>query len=352
MCWPTLAWASLSTKPVHGWGTNGRVNAIVVVGQTTYVGGSFTALVNGSGATVPVANLAAFGPTGAPVTTFKPRFNGAVKALTTDGSAVYAGGSFTTVNGARRLHLVKLSPSGAMVAFSGHTNREVDALLTRNGWIYAAGTFTKANGSLRNFAAAFSEATGHLQGWKPNADARVDALAMTPTSVIVGGFFNTLAGTSAPRLAATDPATGARLPWASHPRQPVLALTATSVGVFAGLGGPGGYVTGYSDTGSLRWTRKLNGNVQAITAAGGEIVAGGHFDYLCNKGAGCVNPLPRRKLAAFTPSGALDTSWHPAANSRLGVYALFASATRLYVGGDFTKVAGVEASHLARFTIG
>ncbi len=351
LCWPMPALASISTKPILGWGTNGRVDAVVVLGDTTYVGGSFTELVNGSGASIPVANLAAFDATGSPVTTFRPSFNGAVKALTTNGADLYAGGSFTAVNGERWLHLVKLAPSGDAVSFEGHTNREVDSLLTLNGSIYAGGTFTRASGTQRNSAAAFDAATGHLQLWNPDADARVDALAATPSAVIVGGFFHALNGATAPRLAATDPATGATLPWASHPNYPVLALTSTSGGVFAGLGGPGGYVTGYSTAGNLVWTQRVDGNVQAITVAGGEIVAGGHFNHLCDAGSGCLNPIPRRKLAAFTATGSLDTAWHPPANSRLGVYALFATATQLIAGGDFTKIAGVFVSHLARFAI-
>ena len=94
---------------------------------------------------------------------------------------------------------------------------------------------------------------------------------------------------------------------------------------------------------------KTDGNMQAITVAAGEVIAGGHFNHVCSAGSGCLNPIPRRKLAGFTTTGSLDTTWHPPANSRLGVYALTAGSGELPVGGDFTKVAAVAVLHFARF---
>lgn len=65
-----LAAAIPSEQPDSTWGTNGRVSATLQVGNTIYIGGSFTEVRSNGGAgpdVLPRSNLAAFNATtGAP----------------------------------------------------------------------------------------------------------------------------------------------------------------------------------------------------------------------------------------------------------------------------------------------
>jgi hypothetical protein len=347
----TPAWASIAAKPAITWQTNGRVDAILDLGGTTYLGGSFTQVSDHAGHTAAVGNLAAIDANGNLVAAWTPKANHAVKTLATDGSNVLAGGAFTTVNGKRKLHLALISSDGRLIAFKGHTNKEVDALAVSGPTVYAGGLFTKANGTLRNYAAAFAASGGGLTRWNPSADGRVDAIVATSSKVVLGGMFSHVGGKYRAHLTGVDPVSGAPGSWATYPPAPVLALTGVNGSMFAGIGGRGGMVAAFDDaTGSLLWQAQTDGNVQAITVAGGQVIPGGHFNNFCDLGTGCRNPVTRHKIAALDEqTGALDPSWHPVVNSKLGVFAALGTASQLEIGGDFTKVAGVAQAHFARF---
>lgn len=57
---PAQADVFTSDTPAAGWGVNGNVYATLVVGDTVYVGGSFSAAVSPTGQQVARANIAAF----------------------------------------------------------------------------------------------------------------------------------------------------------------------------------------------------------------------------------------------------------------------------------------------------
>ena len=161
-----LASFDLATGALDSWApaiSNGFVYALLVVGGNLYVGGDFlfmnAGVVSNSG---DYKHLGSFSlSTGAPNADFKPRPNApspttpGVYALATDGTTVFAGGNFTSV-------------------------------------IDGAGT-TQA----RNGCAAFTNSTGALTSWNPNASAnRVSALAVSGNTVYVGGNFTNIGGAS------------------------------------------------------------------------------------------------------------------------------------------------------------
>src|ERR671919_1883424 len=88
---------SLPTAPQVTAAPNGRVHAIVRVGDTVYLGGSFTAVRRKDGSTATRNRLAAINATTGELTSWNPNANGTVHALATssDGSRIYAGGDFT-----------------------------------------------------------------------------------------------------------------------------------------------------------------------------------------------------------------------------------------------------------------
>jgi outer membrane protein assembly factor BamB len=147
---------------------------------------------------------------------------------------------------------------------------------------------------------------------------------------------------------------GSAFRWASAPLGQVWALALSPAGaLYAGVGGhQGGQLDSYQpSTGSLRWHRFADGDVQTVSVAGSTILAGGHFLNVCSTNAGggspwvCTVPLQRERFFATNASGAVQ-SWNPGGNSLYGVWALRSDASHIVAGGDFTVVDG---SHQARY---
>jgi beta-propeller uncharacterized protein DUF5122 len=354
---PATAGATIATHPLSTWQTNGRVNAILQIGGVTYVGGKFTQISDHGGNTRAVSNLAAFDASGNP-TSWAPQASSTVKSIAPGpGGTIIVGGSFTRIDGKGRNHLAAIEPNGTLVpkaTWAGAANGDVQALDVAGSRLYLGGTFTMVEGATRNFLAAVSLADGTLDtGWTPAVDGRVDGIAATSSRIVVGGFFTAVDGTGQASLAALDPATGAfQAGYNLHRKAPVVSMAQRSDGsVYAGTGN--NRLTAFDSSGTTTWERGFDGNVQAITVSDGEVIAGGHFDNLCDLGTNCTNPIVRRHIAAFDPgSGDLDTGWAPSVNSTLGVFALADTSPGLAVGGDFTKIGGADQAHLAWMATG
>src|SRR3954468_3532523 len=108
---------TFSTRPVAGDLLDGEGLAVLQVGSPLHAGGLFANVRNQAGTTIAArANLAAFDlSTGHLVSAFRADTNGPVRSLATDGSRIFAGGSFTTVNGITRSRLVALNRSTGAV---------------------------------------------------------------------------------------------------------------------------------------------------------------------------------------------------------------------------------------------
>ncbi|MFI5494522.1 hypothetical protein [Actinoplanes sp. NPDC051859] len=338
---------------------NGSVYAIAYRGDTVYVGGSFTSVAWG-GRSYERARLAAFNTRSGALLNWSPKANSTVRALAAEGSAVYAGGSFTTVSGWQRDNLVRLDANtGNVSAFSHRVTGTPYALATGNGRLYAAGSFSAINGSTRRNAAAFSLSSGSLDSkWKPSADDAIHSLAVTGSRVYLGGSFHKVSGVSGTlRIAAVTP-TGGSVDKAFRPsaKAQVNAIATDSNGVYAATGGQGGRLLAFTPSGKPRWQRVFDGDATAVTTLSGTIYVGGHFDRACttlNNGAQgtCTDgSISRVKLAAVSQSGAL-TGWAPQANGVIGVRTLVTDRNRgaIGAGGDFTTIGGQNRKRYASF---
>ena len=88
------------------WGATGAVKAELIMGNTLYLGGSFTSMISPDGSTTTSRkHLAAIDLTTGALLPWAPSTNGSVEALATDGTNVVLGGSFTTINGVSRSRL-------------------------------------------------------------------------------------------------------------------------------------------------------------------------------------------------------------------------------------------------------
>jgi hypothetical protein len=306
-----------------------------------------------SGHVLAASNLAAFDSAGNAIASWRPSASGAVDTLATDGTNFYVGGSFSTIDGASRRDLALISPAGALQAWKPKaTGGAVQAMTLAGTTLYVGGTFTTLDGTARTDLGAVGAVTGSLASWAPTPDNRVDALTNDGTHIYAGGFFTHVNGTSQSHFVSLSPTTGAVQTWSSHPSAAVLSLLVSGATVYMGIGGSGGKVGAYTTTGTSDWTMQTDGNVEAVLLATGELIAGGHFNNFCDPNTNCANPVIRHHIAALNlTSGALDTTWHPSVNSTLGVYSLAATSTDLYVGGDFTKIGGIDQEHYADLAI-
>ena len=217
--------ATVSDDPLPTVQINGVVWAQVVVGNTVYVTGQFTSA-RPAGSPLgtnetPRGNLLAYDiTTGDLITSFDHSLNGLGRTITAspDGSRIYVGGSFSTVDGSPHYRIAAFdTASGTLVdSFQAGVDAGVFALTATNTTLYAGGGFSQANGTTRSRLAAFTT-TGALTTWAPTANAPVNAMVMTPdaSKVVVAGSFTALTGSTYYGLGALDSTTGKVQTWGS-----------------------------------------------------------------------------------------------------------------------------------------
>jgi hypothetical protein len=355
---PAASATTISITPLTAWQTNGRVDAIVIgANGWTYLAGTFTQVKDHSGGVFARTRMAAIDASGH-LTAFDPKPNAAVRALALGpGGTVYLGGDFTTVAGTARNRLAAVTSSGGLVtAFAAGTNGPVYALAAAGSRLYVGGNFSAIRSVHRTRLARVAATTGAVDpAWTPTANALVRAIAVPAgaRTVFVGGTFTKVDGTFQDHLASLAVGAGATRTWATHPRYAVWGLAASGTTVYLAGAGHGGHLTALAyPGGALRFTVQTDGNFQAVALVGQDVVGGGHFTETCTLGTDCAHPVAHaRLLAADAATGAVDRAWNPQANSLHGVYALAATASDLYAGGDFTSFGATPQQHFAEFAL-
>src|SRR6478609_4757242 len=245
---------TVTTTPVPGWSTNGAVYATAIIGNTVYAGGNFTQVRNQGGTqTAARANLAAFDlTTGAVRTTFVANTDNIVRALATDGTRLYVGGSFTSIGGQSRARLAAVDPATGAVSgtFVANTTSHVYALARNGTKLYVGGAFSTINNVTRTKLAAVSTTTGAVDPtFAPNVSATVTALTTSPDGAVVyaGGEFTSIGGVAQSYLGAVSATTGLNtgLVFNHVPHDQVLALDVSPDGSRLFVGSVANRVTSY-----------------------------------------------------------------------------------------------------------
>lgn len=322
---PTGASATAPSVPLV---TNGTVYSILNSGSRIYVAGRFSRV-----STTPLGEAATLDESsGAASSAAAQVVGGQVMATISDGKAGwYIGGSFTSVGGHQRSGLAHLLANGSLdttfnpTVEEGSFSNRVDALALSGGVLYIGGQFSQVDGQTQADLAAVNATTGSLEtSFAPTIAGstatntplgQVNALAISGTTLYVGGDFQTVNGQAQADLAAVSTSDGS-----------INATFAPSISAPAGCPpcGPA---------------------ISTLALSGGELYLGGRFDH--------VDGSAQAGLAAVSPStGALDTSFVPTlAASFAGelptVSTLVAASGTLYVGGRFTHVGGETHSDLA-----
>jgi hypothetical protein len=231
--------------------------------------------------------------------------NGTVNALVSDGTYLYAGGTFTTVNGAttrNKICRVLLSSTTGVVdaTWNMNANGTVNALVSDGTYLYAGGAFLAVNGGTtrnRMCRVLLSSTTGTVDAtWNMNCASSVNVLAQDGTYLYVGGIFTTVNGATT--------------------RNRICRVLLSST-------------TGTVDA---SWDMNANGSVNALARDGTYLYIGGNFTTV--NGATTRNRICRVLLSSTT--GTVDATWDLNANGL--VLALASDGTYLYIGGQFTTV--------------
>jgi hypothetical protein len=225
------------------------------------------------------------------------------------------GGSFSGVigQGVNRSYLASVdADTGTVTSWNPpEPNEEVNALALSGTTLYVGGNFTKAGASNRAYAAAFDAGSGALRGWNPGPDGVVYALAASSSTVYLGGYFANADSTPRAGVAAVDTSEGALQAW--NP-----ALTQTS--------GPP--------------------NVSAIALEGEEVYLGGDFD--------AIQGTPHVHIAQVSASTGVASSWNPDPVPDLFDIPVDAIATDghggIVIGGRFTSMGLANQAYIASFS--
>ena len=319
----------------------GQVHAVVDDGAGGwYVGGAFA----GVGG-LPRANLARVLADHS-VAPWNPGASGSVLALSLVGDTLYVGGTFSILAGQARTNLGAVdAPSGGALSWNPGVDGAVRALAAGNGVVYAAGSFTSAGGQARSRVAAIDRITGLATGWNPGANSTVRAVATGPGSVWIGGDFTVAGAASRARLAELDPETGIATTWNPDANAPVSALLHAPGALIAGgsftfAGGlPRNRIAALDLASGLAtsWDPGANAAVLALAGAAGGIVAGGDFT--------SIGGAARSRLAMIDAATGLATAWDPTAFGT--VAALAVQGGVIWAGGAFNSMGGVARANLA-----
>ncbi len=340
------------TGTLTSWdpGLNDGVLAIAVSGSTVYLGGAFAS----AGGTT--RNRAAAVDADGTLTSWNPDLNSTVNAIGVLGSTVYLGGWFSNVGTTTRRHAAAVTTDGNLVTtWNPNLNDGVSAIGVLGSTVYLGGWFTTVDSvpgldKTRNRAAAVDATTGIATSWNPNLNNDVYAIAVSGSTVYLGGNFDTVGGTASSKAAAVTTDGNLVTTW-NNPNlnDEVLAIAVSDSTVY--LGGlfdtvgvtTRNYAAAVTTNGNLvtTWNPNLSDDddpsVRAIAVLGSTVYLGGWFD--------TVGGTPRNRAAAVGTDGTLSTTWNPDLNN--GVNAIGVSGSTVYLGGYFTTVRGQARNYSA-----
>ncbi len=374
--------------------TDGAVKAILRVGNRVIVGGTFTGVRNpGSTTTITRNYVAAFdAATGVVDPGFVPAVNGEVRALeaAADGTSVYLGGRFTSVNGVavKAVALVRTATGASVAGFKVPTpNGIVTDLDTAGGRLYVGGTFTKVGTTVHAGLATVNPTTGavdpfmgvqlaghhNYNGSGVKAAVGATKLDITPdgTRMVVIGNFTSASGQARDqivRINLSGAAASVDLGWNTSAFTPDCFYWAfdsymrdvefSPDGSYFVVVTTGGYYAGsfeacdaasrFETAGSgadvaPTWMNHTGtDSLYSVAVTGTAVYVGGHQRWLNNPyGQDHAGPgaVARPGLGALDPATGVPLAWNPGRHPRgHGAEEIYAGPDGLYVGSDTTFI--------------
>lgn len=376
-------------------GPRPHVDAFAQSGGTLYAGGLFDTVADSApngGATLARSNVMALDAQTFELSrSFDPVVDGNVWGIEATPSAVYVGGSFTTVNGVRRPALAKLDPvTGAVdpVFDAGFGGGRIEEVHLVDGRLIVAG---KNGRKLMALDPTTGENTGYINlgisDQVPDSQGGVSVFdfAVNPqgTQLIAAGNFQTVAGQPRGKFFVADlgpnratlndwyyPGLGRPCTTDSPRRRANLqgvdyspdgshfAVTATGqIPRAADRGETVCDAAGYfdlSDDSAPEWINYTGGDsVWSTAVTGAAVYVQGHFSWLdnpngfaskCPAGDPCA---PRKGVGAIDPQTGRALPWNPDKPARQGGKDFLATPDGLWIGSDSRTIHGEDRRGLA-----
>ncbi len=394
---------TVSSDPLPTPQINGVVWDQVIVGNTVYVGGQFTtARPAGSAAgqnEVARTHLLAFNLTTGALLSWAPALNAQVRSMAAspDGTRLYVGGDFTSVNGATRNRIVAFDTAtgNVVTSFAASANNWVSAVAATNSTVYIGGIFGQVSGVLRTFLASVNASNGATTDWAPTTvGGRPYAIEVAPDGgkVVIGGDFTSANGNTNPGygLVMVDSTLGASLPLGLNTyvrnagTDAAIFSLASDGDSFYGTGyvfGSGGNLEGAFRaswaSGDLVWAADCHGDNYSVAAAGDVIYTASHNHYCGNfEGRPQYDPWTFNRAVALTKAATQTATadphgyynwqgtpapsmlgWFPSINAGTytgigqGPWSVTANANYVVYGGEFTTVNNKAQQGIVRFAV-
>jgi hypothetical protein len=397
---PTVASASIALGTVVSANpanftpnvASGAVYKFTQVGGTMYAGGAFSSVSTPAGVspggTFSRSNIVAFNAaSGVISTSFAPSVNGEVWAMASDGTSLWIGGTFTSVNGVARRGVAKLNPTTGAVdgAFNANlASGKVTELALVGGRLIAGGTFP---GRLRAVNPATGANTGYLNlsisgSVADNAGpVEVYRFAVNPagTRLVAVGNFTSVAGQTRYRaFMLTLGATASLNPWYYPPLQNLCRADSlpdymrdvdfspdgswfafVSTGFIPQAGGVGRdlcdaaarFETDIANPTRPTWINYTGGDtLHSVAATDVAVYVQGHQRWLNNpQGVNSAGPgaVSREGIGAIHPTTGLALSWNPGKERGVGGKDLYVTSQGLWVGSDTNRIGGETRRRIA-----
>ncbi|MDG4798523.1 hypothetical protein [Micromonospora sp. WMMD1082] len=351
----TLVSANPADQTPHA--RDGEARAFAQVGNTVFVGGSFTQIRQTVGsAWISRSYLFAYDrSTGTISTAFLPVLDGAVNALIAGpGGTLIVGGAFKNVNGISRRNLVALDPATGMIVDSwvGRSDGgNVRDLVLHGNWLYVAGAFNWLNGTAHAGLGRLNATTGAIDPtFNINTSVGRHGTSMYAWTIdvspdggtlVVGGNFLYVNDLPRNQMALVDlTGTPSVIDWSTERFVPPCAAPATFVhyvqdvrfgadgtwfvaGTNGGAGWPAAYCDALvrfetADRGPNQvatWVNYTgNDTITSVEVADNVIYLGGHFRWLNNPNASDRagnGAIDRLGIGAVTPATGMPVNWNP-----------------------------------------
>jgi len=358
--------------PAFSPNADGNINTLVLRGSTLYASGSFNVI--GGQTRHFLAALSAVD--GSVLSAFDPNPNSAVAAmvLSSDGSTLYVGGSFTTIGGQSRGRLAAVSTAnGLATAFNPLTSTSAVTTLelsADNSTLYVALGYSSGGNIVDGFQVFSTSGSGaRLSGYPVTSGSAFGifiggpalyALKLNPSgSKLYIGILETsnfgMGGIVSSGIMVLDTSTKAVTNFApvfsANARVQSLAFSTDGSVLYAGgffstiSGAKAGNLAAFNTAdGSVVSTfdRGTTESVMTLSPSsdGSQLYAGGYFK--------SVGAQQRNDVFSYSTSNNVLNQFNPNLNGTVTSLALSPDGSSLYMGGAFTTVGGATYNRLAK----
>ncbi len=333
---------------------NDDVLSLAISNSTIYAGGRFSSIGG-----LERNHIAALDKTTGVATDWNPNANLAVSTLDINStSTILVGGLFTNVGGQPRNYIAELDLiTGNATSWNPDANNFIRDFVTSGTTVFVSGDFTNIGGQSRNGIAALDTNSNNALAWNPSFDPGIGSvikMAISGSSVYVVGRFSSIGGQNRNHIAALDVTTGNATDWnpsasGGLPNTFVfdLAVSDSTVyvgGEFARIGGQerNNIAALDKDSGmATAWNPDANNDISAIALSGSTLYVGGSFV--------SIGGQNRNTLASISTETGKAFQWDPSARSFVLEINIYDST--LYASGFFSKIGDNEHEAFAQFDI-